>query len=413
MNKNIILILVVVLLGSLFLAPTVSVAWWDTDYDYRKQVSVSHVNVSGSSLINCTHFINVSKELGMQADFDDLRFVDTSGNLMSFEMENYTSDWAFFWVRVPSLSPSGESFEMYYGNNSVSSEEDMTNTWDPSAKFVHHFQNLTDSTIYGNDGVSNLASYSSLGYIDGAWDFSGAFTSHVNCSNDASMRRPANFTFECWYDPDSYSAHTSALVSRVPSSYFLWMKKTTGEIAWAWGTGSSHYFGAGSAGAIGAFNYGVMTYDGVDLRWYKNGSLITTINDPGKGVTTDNCYTYIGGDAYFNEFGFNGTIDESRMWNRTLSADEINQSYQLATNQSSFVTFSGEQSPPCGYRSGDWIINDDVVCEDSTVNVDLGNKIVLNATLTMINSTAIVDRFEFKPSCKLIIASNSGVIIRS
>ncbi|MCK4258111.1 MAG: hypothetical protein KAX49_03990, partial [Halanaerobiales bacterium] len=66
----------------------------------------------------------------------------------------------------------------------------------------------------------------------------------------------------------------------------------------------------------------------------------------------------------------------------------------------------------CGYVSGDWIIDEDVVCEDSTVNVDIGNKIILNATLTMVNSIVIMGEFELVPPNKLIIDPNSKFIIR-
>jgi len=68
---------------------------WDNEYrDYRQEITVSHVNTSGSDLINYPAFLNITKDNGMQSDYDDLIFYDLNGGLMSAELEKGYTNYA-------------------------------------------------------------------------------------------------------------------------------------------------------------------------------------------------------------------------------------------------------------------------------------------------------------------------------
>ena len=52
-----------------------SASAWDNEYrNYRQEITVSHINVSGSDLINYPTFLNISKDNDMQSDYDDVIF---------------------------------------------------------------------------------------------------------------------------------------------------------------------------------------------------------------------------------------------------------------------------------------------------------------------------------------------------
>ncbi len=73
----------------------------------------------------------------------------------------------------------------------------------------------------------------------------------------------------------------------------------------------------------------VGTYDGSTMRLYINGEEVGSL-DVQIDVDWSTSYygTYIGADAYFNNKFFNGLIDEVRVYNRALSADEIKGHYE-------------------------------------------------------------------------------------
>jgi Concanavalin A-like lectin/glucanases superfamily len=64
-----------------------------------------------------------------------------------------------------------------------------------------------------------------------------------------------------------------------------------------------------------------MTYDGANIRYYQNGTLVTTTPATGN-MTNGNGALRIGGNSIWGEY-FTGRIDEVRVYNRALSAAEI------------------------------------------------------------------------------------------
>jgi hypothetical protein len=65
------------------------------------------------------------------------------------------------------------------------------------------------------------------------------------------------------------------------------------------------------------------TYDGRILRVYVNGTQVGSITTSGGNLGTSTGALRIGGNTIWGEF-FNGTIDDVRIYNRALSAAEIN-----------------------------------------------------------------------------------------
>ena len=64
-----------------------------------------------------------------------------------------------------------------------------------------------------------------------------------------------------------------------------------------------------------------MTYDGANLRFYVNGTLVGTQAVTGN-ITTSAQALRIGGNAVWGEF-FAGLIDDVRIYNRALTPAEI------------------------------------------------------------------------------------------
>jgi len=331
--------------------------WWDSSWQHRKQVTVAHVNASGETLVNFPAYINVSKEPEMQNDYDDVVFVDNSNNVMAFELENYTSDHAIFWVNITSLPNTGASFWMYYGNDGATSQESPEGVWDSNTVMVHHFEDLNDSTSYGNDGTNYGSTYNSTWLLDGEREFDGT-DDYVDCGNDGSLHSPDAVTIMVWANIEqlktfnyliSKSGDHNAIRVYEDGNLDAMIYDPDADQANAYG-----YVGVGyytQSIAANEWNFYTFVYDSSDrtLRLYVNGdekNTKTTTGGDGK-IETPSDKPYFIGCKYSTSYNFNGTTAEVCISNISRSEDWINETYQLVTSQSDFVTFGAvEHVPP-------------------------------------------------------------------
>ena len=100
--------------------------------------------------------------------------------------------------------------------------------------------------------------------------------------------------------------------------------------------------------SLGSLTNTICTFNGTNLNFYMNGNLdksqaiaVTLVNSNRNNLTIGNYF----GDI--NNFAFNGTIDEVRIYNRSLSASEVQNLYELGSyhiNWSNNGNYSKEQT---------------------------------------------------------------------
>lgn len=88
--------------------------WWNNSFSKK----VLWTNTTAAKTISYQTPINVTYDADMQADFDDLRFVNsTETGVLNYFLENKSdSNWAYVWVGT-----NATTFYMYYGNSTVTS----------------------------------------------------------------------------------------------------------------------------------------------------------------------------------------------------------------------------------------------------------------------------------------------------
>jgi len=122
------------------------VAWWNTEWFYRKEITVNHSRVAANltnfpvliSLVSDDDLADGSK---CQKDGDDIVFTNVSGNKLNHEIEYFDNDTGELvsWVNVTSLSSRIDTvIYMYYGNSICSSQENVAGTWDDDYVIVCH-----------------------------------------------------------------------------------------------------------------------------------------------------------------------------------------------------------------------------------------------------------------------------------
>lgn len=146
--------------------------WLDTSWKYRQSVAVT--NNSGSSLtdyqipiyLNTQSLISGSK---MQSDCRDLRVTDSGGNSLSYWIAtspssntcNQTS--TKIWVKAQTLSTSGETFYIYYGNSSATSQSNGSNVFVQFADFTNSGSSLPSNFVQKDIGTSGSVTVNSDG----------------------------------------------------------------------------------------------------------------------------------------------------------------------------------------------------------------------------------------------------------
>ena len=183
-----------------------------------------------------------------------------------------------------------------------------------------------DSTIYGNDGTVNGATWTT-GKEVGALSFDG-INNNVQLPDSASLSLSTNqVTFTGWIYPTDLSSNWSTLIQRSKTPPTPWFDFQIYTRAW---DAPTHYHpvfrmaGAEVEGDIilqaDTWYYITATYDGMAMKFYIDGTLRGTTALVGGVIPDSNESVWIGGNDLWGEY-FAGKIDEFRIYNIALNQD--------------------------------------------------------------------------------------------
>ena len=181
---------------------------------------------------------------------------------------------------------------------------------------------LVDRSGRGHTGTISGATWSTQGRFGSALSFDGV-NDWVTIGDTAALDLTTGMTLEAWVAPSTLSGWRTALLKERPGglAYSLY---TSGD-----GTRPSGYVAApGDVAVIGSASLPVnswahvaLTYDGATLRLFVNGVQVIA-RALSSAITTSTGVLRIGGNSVWSEF-FQGRIDEVRIYNRALTATEI------------------------------------------------------------------------------------------
>lgn len=186
-----------------------------------------------------------------------------------------------------------------------------------------------DATGNGNNGtfVSNPVRATSTCKIGNCLSFNGSST-YVDAGNGASLNFTAGITLSAWINPKA--AGPATIVSKNGPFYLAYSGSRaviagvyTSPSTWTWVSGNT-------ATPLNSWQFVAMTYDGANEKVYVNGSQDGVVSVTSTLVTTGATVKIGWGDPGFNQY-FNGYIDDVRIYNRALSADEVRQIYNANT----------------------------------------------------------------------------------
>src|SRR3989344_5479846 len=120
-------------------------AWYSDSWGFRKKLTIDYTKVSGGAdltnfpvLVSLTD-LNLTKA---QSTGNDIVFTSSDGSTkLDHEIEKFTqsSGELVAWVEIPTLSYTANTIiYIYYGNPSVTSQQNKTGVWDSNYIMVYH-----------------------------------------------------------------------------------------------------------------------------------------------------------------------------------------------------------------------------------------------------------------------------------
>jgi hypothetical protein len=182
---------------------------------------------------------------------------------------------------------------------------------------------VADASGNGNTGTISGATWTPAGRYGAALSFNGT-NNLVAIPGSASLNVSTAMTLSAWIQPTAAQSGWRTIMQREVNAYFLNASNDTGALRPSGGAtfnGAVNWVGGTTANPVSVWTHVALTYDGAILRLYVNGVQAASLAQTG-GIETPSTPLRIGGNVPYGEY-FQGLIDEVRVYNRALSATEI------------------------------------------------------------------------------------------
>ena len=184
---------------------------------------------------------------------------------------------------------------------------------------------VTDASGRGNTGTISGATWTSAGRSGGALSFDGV-NDLVTVADAASLDLGTGMTLEAWVRPEVNNSWRTIVTKEQTGNlaYGLFSSSDTAQpssIVSIGANATQDIVRAPSALPVSTWKHLATTYDGAVLRLYVDGVQVGTKNLSG-AMPNSSGPLQIGGNKVWSEW-FQGQIDDLRIYNRALSAAEV------------------------------------------------------------------------------------------
>ena len=337
---------------------------WLPGFGYRKIITFD--NTAGNTRTNAVVQCPVSYISGkMNADYSDLRFVDTDGRKLSCRLVTSDASQAVFSIKIPYITAKAKKdIFMYYGNVTALSESDSSVRYMPSIGLsgFWDFEEGAGALVYDKSGNNNTGAVNGAvtwgtGKYGNALTFNGTST-FIDIPHTDSLSLGANntVTIAAWVKPALIAGDYRCVIGKsgwTDNNFWsvnMHLADTTALHANFTNTQNQSIAYTGGSVTLNQWVHMAVTYDGTTTRVYKDGGFV------GSGAGSllplrQNTYPVRIGAWYSNDTNyFNGVIDDVAIYSRTLSSNEI-QTLMLGANGISLTTaFAAEEIQPADFE---------------------------------------------------------------
>lgn len=343
-------------------------AWWDAEWTYKQTLTLNTNGIGLSANVDNNHTILVNIKpsntdfwANVDATGKDIRFVDSTDTIAldyHFEDFNYTAQDANIWVEINETFPSATDLEiqLYYGNAGATDAQNEAGTYPTSYTLVYHFPNAVgdynDSTANNHDANTIVVnSRTARGKIGKAPDFvSGSgHKIHIPDSPVFSYTTTDPYTLYVWAKSDITGTTQDIMrhfrggqginqININDSDFARFFFRGTDEV-------STIIDGTRDI-ADGAFHQIVGTRDiAQDLAiLYTDGAHDANGTDNMSANMAIEDVFRIGIAQDDLSEAFDGIIDEVKIFNYTISPNEVKLLYNSETNN--LISFGAQEEQP-------------------------------------------------------------------
>ena len=182
---------------------------------------------------------------------------------------------------------------------------------------------ISDSTANGHIGTLSGATWTASGKYGGALVFNGS-NNWVTIPDHPSLDLTNAATVMAWVYPTTLSGYRTIAMKETGGGAAYYLYSGPGDLAMGGGGFGGGYqeTSGGTVIPLNTWTHVAMTYNGTIFRVYRNGVEVSTLSYSGSLDTSASSFR-IGGNSIWNEW-WQGRIDEVRVYNRALTATEIN-----------------------------------------------------------------------------------------
>lgn len=314
-------------------------AWWNASYPYRMNVSCNNNDDFFSLVLNGTNdmLVNGSPQVAQT-------YCSGTGNAVYFSDYNN-------WVKTNDTHVTPMCIEK--GN--VSSFN-CDGVWNNNELGVYFMNNVTDSTSNNNHGTNNGA-VQVTGFIDGAFDFESSENDYIDFGDNLDYDFGiSDFSISMLIKAESFGAGANAMVSKHNSAF-------NDAAGWTFEIylGKLEFFRQGAAANLiqqtpallnaGQWYLITLTVDyGTAIKIYINGSEAGSYDKTYTSWSTlSNTRDFQIGIVDGSARGFDGIIDDVKIYDRLLNSSEISkmyQNYQTVSGYGDLLEIESNEVPP-------------------------------------------------------------------
>lgn len=225
--------------------------------------------------------------------------------------------------------------------------------------------NKLQAKFYANDGsvkdqfsISKSPTVSAYHY-DPSLSLTGSNFYDVGSTSQLQLSK---FSLAAWFKTSSDFSGDAFIVNKggfggedpgFNMNYGLYMTKDEQVRAgFETSSGTNFFISSPNKYNDGQWHYAVVTYDGTTLRLYIDGLQVGTLST--SGAVPDNTGTQplrIGANSQTQNSFFAGSVDEVRVWNKALSAQEVSDAYGGTFNTSGQVAYISSSSSISSFKA--------------------------------------------------------------
>jgi len=331
--------------------PSVS-KWADDRFKYRKNIIIPFTKIT-KDFTNFPVLIDLfdpDLKNVLQSSGNDILFTDASGTQLDHEIEvfnqtyNSTHVHLVAWVRGNLSSTKDTIFSMYYGNTSVSNQENPEAVWKQDFTAVWHLSETSgpryDSTQNNFDGSpQNFDKDEAVnGIIDGADEFDGIndYIETYKSAEDLEIIGNWPKTVSAWVYTKNFSDGGIFEFGQLATRKYFSLRTLSNPNEWRgdwWGDYDDFKYTS-----LDTWVYFVVTYDGKNVTIFANSEIMI---DTPKTLIIENKVTFKIGS--WNNNYYNGSIDEMRVSSVIRSDDWIKTEYLNQHDPDNFYSISKQE----------------------------------------------------------------------